>query len=145
MLIKSEDRRMGCTMEFCNEKNCSDCCFDPKVPLLNEDINRIIMYGYYDAFFVDEENGIKTLRTRDDGSCVFLNKSTGQCDVYRSRPERCRLNPYCICESNLEPHIDETCRYRGGCNEDPSKHERMSEYLATLQKEVEWRRRTGHF
>ena len=89
---------MGCKMEFCDKYECADCCLEAKVPLLNEDIDKIVMHGYYDAAFVDEDNGIRTLRTREDGACVFHNKFTGLCDVYPSRPERCRLNPYTISE-----------------------------------------------
>jgi len=132
-------------MEFCDEFECADCCIDARVPLLNKDIDRIVMHGYYDAYFVDECNGIKTIRTRDDGSCVFYNKTSGLCDVYPSRPERCRLNPYTICEKTHEPTVDKACRFSQKCQEDPTMHERMSEYLAALQKEIEWRRRTGHF
>ena len=132
-------------MEFCEKNNCADCCFEPRVPLLNEDINRIRMHGYYDAYFVDEQNGIKTVRKNDDGTCVFYNKREGFCEIYYSRPERCRLNPYCICEENLEPHVDKFCKHHTSCRDDPEIQQRMSEYLATLQKEIDWRRRTGYY
>jgi Fe-S-cluster containining protein len=132
-------------MEFCENNNCADCCIEPRVPLLNKDIDRIRMYGFYDAYFVDEQNGIKTVRKNDDGTCVFYNKRERHCEVYKSRPERCRLNPYCICEDNLEPHVDESCKFQFSCQDDPEIQKRMSEYLVTLQKEIVWRRRTGHF
>jgi Fe-S-cluster containining protein len=132
-------------MEFCDQNQCADCCIEPKVPLLNEDIDRIIMHGFYDAYFVDEDQGIKTLRQRDDGTCVFYNKMSGFCDVYSSRPERCKLNPYTICEDDLEPEVDSACKHCNQCGKDPVLEKRMSEYLVTLEKEIEWRRRTGHF
>jgi Fe-S-cluster containining protein len=132
-------------MEFCDENNCIECCFDVKVPLLNEDINRITQHGFYDVYFVEEDAGIKTLRKRDDGSCVFLDKSTNGCEIYRSRPEKCKLNPYCICEDNMNPHVDRLCRNSSYCSEDPKQVSRMHEYIAKLQKEIEWRRRTGSF
>jgi len=132
-------------MEFCDKYHCADCCLEPKVPLLNEDIDRIIMHGFYDAYFVDEDQGIKTVRQRDDGTCVFYNKLSGLCEVYPSRPERCKLNPYTICKDNLEPEVDRACKHCNQCNKDPVSEKRMSEYLVTLEKEIEWRRRTGHF
>lgn len=132
-------------MEFCDENDCSECCFDARVPLLNDDINQITQYGYFDVYFVEEDKGIKTLRKRDDGSCVFLNRFTGVCDVYDSRPEKCRLNPYCICDDNMNPHVDRNCRNSVFCKEDPKMVKRMHEYITTLQKEIEWRRRTGFF
>jgi Fe-S-cluster containining protein len=132
-------------MEFCDENNCIECCFDVKVPLLNEDINRITQHGFYDVYFVEEESGIKTLRKRDDGSCVFLDKRTNSCEIYRARPEKCKLNPYCICENNMNPHVDNLCRHSNYCQEDPKQVKRMHEYISKLQKEIEWRRRTGSF
>ena len=132
-------------MEFCDEHNCANCCFDAKVPLLIEDINRIIMYGYYDAYFVEEQSGIKTLRTREDGSCVFYNKQERVCDIYTSRPERCKLNPYTICEQTLEPGVDKDCKHCNDCHDEKIMHKRMSEYLITLEKEIRWRRETGYY
>jgi Fe-S-cluster containining protein len=136
---------MGCAMEFCDENNCIECCFDVKVPLLNEDINRITQHGFYDVYFVEEDKGIKTLRKREDGSCVFLDKSTGGCEIYSARPEKCKLNPYCICHDNLEPHVDHLCKHSRYCQEDPNQVKRMHEYINQLQKEIEWRRKTGFF
>ncbi len=132
-------------MEFCDKNNCSECCFDARVPLLNEDVSRITSHGFYDVYFVEENQGIKTLRRREDGSCVFFNNLLGGCEIYKARPEKCRLNPYCICDDNMDPHIDRACRHSYQCREDPKVVERMHEYIATLQKEIEWRRRTGFF
>ena len=132
-------------MEFCDQNNCSECCFDVRVPLLNEDINRITQHGFYDVYFVEEDRGIKTLRTRDDGSCIFLDRNRGGCEIYNARPEKCQLSPYCICEDNMKPHVDETCRHSYQIAEDPKQVKRMHEYINKLQKEIEWRRRTGFF
>ena len=132
-------------MEFCDENQCIECCFDARVPLLNDDINRITQHGFYDVYFVEESNGIKTLRKNEDGSCIFLNKRTGSCEIYNSRPEKCKLNPYCICEKNLNPHVDHSCKHSQNCSEDPKMVKRMHVYISKLQKEIEWRRRTGFF
>ena len=132
-------------MEFCDDNNCIECCFDVKVPLLNEDINRITQHGFYDVYFVEEDKGIKTLRKRDDGSCVFLDKGTGGCERYRARPEKCKLNPYCICHDNMEPHVDHYCKHSRYCHEDPKQVKRMHVYINQLEKEIEWRRKTGFF
>lgn len=132
-------------MEFCDDNNCAECCKDARVPLLNEDIDKIIYHGYYDVFFVEEYKGIKLMRTKEDGSCVFFDQYNRDCKIYSTRPERCRLNPYCICEDNDEPHVDKDCQHSKQCNSDPNMVKRMHEYVTTLQKEVEWRRRTGYF
>ncbi len=132
-------------MEFCDKFNCTDCCFEAKVPLLNEDIDRIIMHGYYDAYFVVEHEGIKTMRTWSDGSCIFFDKSSGQCEIYESRPERCRLNPYTISQETLKPTIDRACKHCNNCSCDEVMQKRMSEYLVTLEREIEWRRKNGYY
>ena len=133
-------------MEFCNDNNCMDCCKDAVVPLLNEDINKIVMHGYYDVYFTEVRDGIKILRTRPDGSCIFYKKDTGSCEIYRTMPERCKLNPYCICGQNHEPCIDTACKYSQNCKEDRQMYEKMHEYIAKLQKEIDWRRKhSGHF
>ena len=132
-------------MEFCDDNHCVDCCKDAVVPLLNEDINKIVMHGYYDVYFVNEQDGIKKLRTRPDGSCIFHNTQDYSCDIYSTRPERCKLNPYCLSEKTHKTTIDHACRHARGCNDDPEMHNKMHEYISTLQKEVEWRRRTGFF
>ena len=136
---------MGCQMEFCDKNDCNECCLDVRVPLLNEDINRITLNGYYDVFFVEENNGIKTLRTDDDGTCVFYNKETEDCDINNSKPLRCRLNPYCLGHDEHKTQIDRSCKHSTECQDDPDMHKCMHEFVSTLQDEIDWRRRTGNF
>lgn len=107
---------------------------------MNEDVNRIIMYGYYDAYFVQERNGVKMIRTERDGSCIFHNKDNGLCDIYPSRPERCKLLPYTTNESETAGIIDPGCRYAHDAEDDPQASRRMVKYLNTLHKEIQWRR-----
>ena len=132
-------------MEFCEQYNCTACCLAASVPLLSEDVNRIILLGHYDAYFVNEQDGVKVMSTRDDGSCVFYKKDTGSCEIYEVRPLQCRFRPYTICEGSQEPGIDSECKYSSECKEEPEMLKKMREYFETLKKEVEFRRRTGYF
>lgn len=132
-------------MEFCEKKNCADCCEDAAVPLLNSDIDMIVLHGYYDVFFVEENNGIKTLRTKTDGSCVFFNDETKACEIEQSKPERCKLNPYCICDKNPKSYEDKSSPPEPKTRKETKMMESMTEFISKLQREVEWRRRTGNF
>jgi len=132
-------------MDFCGNNNCLNCCKNAKIQLIHEDINNIVLYGYYDAYFVDENNGVKTLSTREDGSCVFLNQDTGVCDVYQSRPSGCRFRPYLINEHQQQPTIDEDCKFSNEYQVSPSVKENANNIFEKLKKEVAWRRKTGYY
>jgi Fe-S-cluster containining protein len=43
----------------------------------------------------DQVRGLsyKSLRLRDDGSCIFFDQTTRRCNVYEHRPTDCRLFP----------------------------------------------------
>jgi len=132
-------------MGLCERNSCLECCLHAEVPLLNEDVNRIIMYGYYDAYFVQEREGVKTIRTEKDGRCIFFNKNTGLCDVYQSRPERCKMYPWTVNDVTNEAEVDHGCRFAAQCQDDPAMHRRMEKFLQTLKKEIQWRRETRNF
>ena len=132
-------------MSVCNRNNCVECCLHADVPLLNEDVNRIIMYGYYDAYFVQEVNGVKMMRTEKDGRCIFYNRDSGLCDIYASRPERCKLLPYTVDESGCKGMVDHQCPHSHELQEDPKTARRMENFVSKLQKEIKWRRDTHHF
>lgn len=42
---------------------------------------------------------VTKINTKEDGSCVFLNKS-GRCEVYANRPLECRIFPFDVQEMN---------------------------------------------
>jgi Fe-S-cluster containining protein len=140
-LIKED----GIAMEVCEKNNCVQCCMDGEVPLLNEDVSRITMAGYYDAYFVFEEDGVKTIRKFSDGCCIFYKKETGRCEIYKLRPEMCRLRPYTISEGSHEPVIDQECKHCSECKSDSKMESRMTKFFSTFEKEIEWRRKTGYF
>jgi Fe-S-cluster containining protein len=61
---------------------------ETEMPLLKEDIDRIINIGYKDFF--EERDGYIRLKNVDD-QCIFLKN--GQCSIYMHRPTGCRLYP----------------------------------------------------
>ena len=132
-------------MKVCEANSCAQCCLDAAVALLNEDVTRITMHGYYDAYFVNEEDGVKTLRKFSDGCCIFYEKDTGRCEVYEFRPELCKLRPYTINPGTHEPVIDQECKHSTECDPEPELEDRMTEFFNKLQEEIAWRRKTGYF
>jgi Fe-S-cluster containining protein len=131
--------------QLCENKLCIQCCLTASVPLLNEDVNDIIQCGFYDAYFVNADDGVKLIRTWSDGSCIFYKKDTRECEVYDHRPTICRLRPYTIRNDTHEPGVDNDCRFSSECVPDQAVLKKMKRYFDTLQKEIEWRRKTGYF
>ena len=54
---------------------CSSCCDWLAVPLLEDDIRDIMMYGYHEPYFVREEIGLKMLRKKG-GKCIWCKKDS---------------------------------------------------------------------
>lgn len=82
------------------------CCKLGGPILTKKDINNIRSAGHSLEEFLDPENN-KTqnssnsfgrLKTRPDGSCIFLNYDDQQkkqnCSIYKSRPAFCKLYPF---------------------------------------------------
>ncbi len=132
-------------MDFCENHKCIQCCLDAQVALLNEDVSRLNARGYYDAYFVEERDGVKFLRRWSDGCCVFYDKDSGNCEIYDARPEECRLRPYTICNGNSEPGIDKGCKFCNECTDNPELRKKMKKFFNKLQEEIAWRRKTGYF
>ncbi len=112
------------------------------MPLLNADVDKIIMYGYYDTYFVKEINGVKIMRVNEDGSCVFFKQ--GQCEVYNDRPERCRLYPWSV-DDHGKACLDDGCPYSGQIPDSAEMRRRMERFAMQLDKEIMGRRKTGNF
>ncbi len=130
---------------ICEKNKCSQCCMHAAVPLLNEDVNRIILLGFYDAYFVNEDSGVKLMRTWSDGRCIFFDKDNGGCEIYPHRPEQCKQRPYTIRNDSHKPGIDEECIHCKECTMDPAEVKKMARYFKKLKEEIEWRRKTGYF
>ena len=80
-------------MEMKCVEGCFKCCIDTSMELTEEDIRRIEGLGYNREYFVTYwDDGIPRLRNVD-GACVFLDRSSGLCRIYRYRPYGCRIYP----------------------------------------------------
>jgi Fe-S-cluster containining protein len=103
------------------------------------------MHGYYDAYILEEEDGVKTVRTFSDGSCVFLDKGRMECEVYDDRPEHCKLRPVTISTKTKKPVVDKMCKHSKEFKSSTEMKKRMTKLFKTFKDEVAWRRKTGYF
>lgn len=69
----------------CRKYNCSACCQGPnrKARLMPELGDKISQYQ------VEYINGEPHLKMRDNGDCVYLDRTRG-CTIYKRRPIACR-------------------------------------------------------
>ncbi len=74
----------------CDFESCYQCCLETRMPLLQEDIERIEKKGFPADTFSEKDGDFIVLKNRN-GACVFLKKS--QCTIYSFRPTGCRLYP----------------------------------------------------
>lgn len=132
-------------MDFCEERNCSKCCLRPNIHLIATDVNNITANGFYDVYFVNEDNGIKTIRTNDDGSCIFFKKDIGQCEIFKTKPEMCTLRPYIISDHQNEPDVDNECKFSSDFKSNNDEKEQLEKFHEKLKHEIEWRKETGYF
>lgn len=86
---------------------CAKCCtskFNDHVFLLDNEVNRIRKlspdtlkpapyFEFCDNHGIFYVSGY-ALRTKEDGSCMFLEE--GRCQIYEDRPTICRLYPYML-------------------------------------------------
>ena len=92
----------------CSFSDCFACCKDTRMPLLKEDIARIVKKGYALTDFTVMDDGFIVLRNKDS-YCVFLKE--GRCSIYSIRPIGCRLYPLVYDIDNDEPIIDKECAH----------------------------------
>ncbi len=93
----------------CRDHGCHECCIRTRMPLSQEDIERIRGLGHRLRCFAIKIDGEWRLRN-SSGRCVFL---TGDgCGIYPSRPEGCRLYPLVYNERTRRALIDGACRHK---------------------------------
>ena len=129
------------TMSFCLQNKCAHCCIETDVPLLEQDINRILSLGYYDVYFVAQDGGVKFMR-KLDGKCIFFKQ--GQCEIYDRRPTRCRLLPITYDGEKNCPAVQEDCRYKEMYEITLSGNKEMVDYVNTLRHECTLRSNHGN-
>lgn len=91
------------------------CCRlgGPKLP--KKDVDRLTQAGNGTTRFLDNDH--TALRSKEDGSCIFLSYDTTtqlhKCSVYKFRPTLCRLYPFHLEKSG---HNSYTLRLIPCCN-----------------------------
>ena len=87
---------------------CADlCCRLGGPELLEDDVKRIEATGHSRKYFLEPEkmnqstltHAVGTLKTRKDGSCIFLTQNSEMeiiCSIYKFRPMLCKIYPFII-------------------------------------------------
>jgi len=101
LLVTQKQFRFKC-------KRCAALCCKLGGPeLLEDDVKRIEASGYSRKYFLVLEKmcrsgltrAVGALKTKDDGSCIFLtqnNQMENICSIYEFRPLLCRIYPFMI-------------------------------------------------
>ena len=86
----------GNSLKFRCQRCAVFCCKLSGPKLLPKDVDRLKQAGYDSGKFLNVKEA--TLKSRRDGSCLFLSFNTKkglyQCSVYAHRPTFCRLYPF---------------------------------------------------
>ena len=93
----------------CRDHQCVSCCYDTEMPVLKDDVRRIVHLGFKEEFFTVKSGGLKLLKNVN-GRCVFHNGE--QCTIYSNRPEGCRNYPIIFDENLNHPVRDKLCPFR---------------------------------
>lgn len=115
----------------CTKNGCRACCFDTRMPLLEDDIQRLerVTGKTRDTFTVPDEDGPPRL-ANTQGHCVFLDEHG--CSVYDHRPAGCRLYPLVMDPETHTGVLDPDCPYTKGFRVRP----RDRDALSTLVKDL---------
>lgn len=98
---------------------CGKCCLETEMLLSNQDIKRLIKKGYELTFFSRLDRGYRILKNQN-GHCVFFNKKSKKCKVYKVRPMGCRLYPI-IYDEKKGIVVDKLCPSNKRWNESRRK------------------------
>ncbi len=109
-VLRFDDARIRNRRFTCVE-HCGMCCRLFRIPLFLKDVERIETFvGVPREHFVERVEDLDTariiyhrqggkdlsltvLKTKNNGSCIFLDELTVKCTIYEARPVACRLYP----------------------------------------------------
>ena len=81
--------------------------------LTDQDCDNLVAYGA-DEYIVEGENGLKRMRTLEDGTCTALEQ--GKCKIYPARPSLCQAFPLYLdmfggvcCINECKGYNDQNC------------------------------------
>jgi Fe-S-cluster containining protein len=84
-----------------NCKNCGSCCQLQPPDANYEEQQELEAKGFSHFLGRHDHAGIRWVRRKQDGSCLFLGKDN-KCTAYESRPSVCRLEPFTIADYDYE-------------------------------------------
>jgi Fe-S-cluster containining protein len=102
------------------------------MPLLNEDIERIVKLGFDKSTFIYEHEGWLQLKNID-GRCFFHDGK--KCTIYNNRPEGCKNYPVIFDDDTSCVRLDDDCPYSNQFELSKSIRERVVKLVSKLKRE----------
>jgi Fe-S-cluster containining protein len=118
--------------EVCLKHGCSLCCQDTKMPLTNQDIDRLHDLGYDSKDLITRACGEKRLRNIH-GKCFFLRDN--RCVVYPDRPEGCRTYPLVFHKEKRKAEMDRDCPHHEQFHWSKEDVKKLKKVIRTIEKE----------
>jgi uncharacterized protein len=109
-LLIEKDAPLSPSKNVCRTHHCVSCCYDTEMPLLDDDVQRIVALGFEESYFTTNSDGFEVLKNSDQGRCVFHDGK--QCTIYANRPAGCKLYPIIFNENLNRPVKDRLCPFR---------------------------------
>ena len=85
------------------------CCKLGPPDLSKEDIEQIESAGYKISEFVEDAKTLCAMKSKKDGSCIFLRidekGNVHECSIYDVRPTLCRLYPFEVKRINTDSFL----------------------------------------
>jgi uncharacterized protein len=104
------------------------------MPLLEDDVRRIVGLGFEESSFAKTSQGFKILKNSREGRCVFHDGK--KCTIYDNRPAGCKLYPVIFDEDLGIPVKDTLCPYRNEFGISPSSKKELSDVYGKLMMEI---------
>jgi Fe-S-cluster containining protein len=123
----------------CN--NCGACCrIQPPEVDLNEQ-KQIEAKGYKGFLTSPDEAGLRWIKRKKDGSCIFLENN--KCKIYSVRPVICKLEPFTIADYNyhqkrieLDLNFPFSCACEGVTEKGPVNVEEVARAAQAMVKKI---------
>ena len=117
--------------QFC--LNCSRCCHNTEMIVLNSDILKLRKLGFRVADFAIFDGRYFRLKNVD-GRCFFYDSESGKCRIYHFRPLGCSMYPIVYDVSLRRLVVDDECPLAGETLKE--EYLRARKYLKIILKEL---------
>ena len=121
-------------MNPCQRHGCTACCSYMNVPLLQDDIDRILRYVKPPGQFYRTEGSLKLLIRHQD-KCIFMYSRKG-CGIHPFHPIWCKLYPLTYNPATARIEVDQRCSFNGEFHTSTAIDEATVDFLRWLAQQM---------